>query len=336
MDKVAVVILNYNGKHFLEQFLPSVTRYSLGYRVIVADNGSSDDSVMFLEQNFPQIDIIRFDKNEGYSGGYNLALAQIEAEFYVLLNSDVEVSENWLPPMIELLDANPEIAACQPKLRAFHEREKFEYAGAAGGFIDKFGFPFCRGRLFSVLEDDKGQYDDIFEIFWASGAAMFVRASCFHEVGGLDTDFFAHMEEIDLCWRLKNKGYKIFYQGSSTIYHYGGGTLAKSHPRKTFLNFRNNLALLYKNLPKKDLVYIFCMRFFLDFIASLYFLAFGHWKPCLAVYKAYIDFFSNKKLWKNKRKKLIHKSDYAEIFRDSIVFHHFILGKKYFTQLKNK
>ena len=246
MTKTAVVILNWNGKKFLEQFLPYVIKHSSSdAEVIVADNASNDDSVEFLKNNYPEIQIINNNENGGFSKGYNEALSKIDAEYYVLLNSDIEVTENWIKPIIDLMDSDKSIAVCQPKLRSYHQKEMFEYAGAAGGFIDKYGYPFCRGRIFNSIEVDNGQYDDTCEVFWATGAAMFVRAELYHKFGGLDNDFFAHMEEIDFCWRLKNEGYKIMYCADSVVYHVGGGTLPKNSSRKTFLNFRNNFNLLY-------------------------------------------------------------------------------------------
>nr|MBP8033086.1 glycosyltransferase family 2 protein [Bacteroidia bacterium] len=246
-SKVAVVILNWNGKPFLEKFLPTVLQYSSGAQIIVADNQSSDDSVAFLKTQFPQVSVILNPSNDGFATGYNLALKQVKAEYYVLLNSDVEVTENWLQPIIKLMDENLKVAACQPKILDYNHPSKFEYAGAAGGFIDKYGYPFCRGRIFNVLEEDKAQYDTAKEVFWATGACMFVRAEAFWKVGGFDDDYFAHMEEIDVCWRMKNIGYQIYVEPSSKVYHVGGGTLNKLSPRKTFLNFRNNLTTLTKN-----------------------------------------------------------------------------------------
>lgn len=248
MKKTAVVILNWNGRKFLKKFLPDVIKFSKkDAEVIVADNASTDDSVAVLKADFPEIRIIENKSNGGFAKGYNQALKLIDAEYYILLNSDIEVTENWINPVIELMESDKNIAACQPKIRSYHEKEKFEYAGAAGGFIDKFGYPFCRGRIFQSLEEDKGQYDDTVEIFWATGAALFIRAELYHKLGGMDDDFFAHMEEIDLCWRLKNEGYKIMYCPKSTVYHVGGGTLPTSSSWKTYLNFRNNFFLIYKN-----------------------------------------------------------------------------------------
>ena len=255
MMKVSVVILNWNGCDMLRTFLPSVVRCSKSgqVEVCVADNGSTDASVEMLREEFPCVRIIVLDQNHGFADGYNLALQQVEAEYVVLLNSDVEVTEHWLEPMISYLDAHPEVAACQPKIRSQRQKEYFEYAGAAGGFIDKYGYPFCRGRVMEVVEKDEGQYDTILPVFWATGAALFIRLADYREAGGLDGRFFAHMEEIDLCWRLRSRGRKIVCIPQSTVYHVGGATLKKENPRKTFLNFRNNLVMLYKNLPDEEL-----------------------------------------------------------------------------------
>ncbi|MBC8110364.1 MAG: glycosyltransferase family 2 protein, partial [Verrucomicrobia bacterium] len=235
MEKLAVVILNYNGKHHLQTFLPSVISHSSGFSVFVADNGSSDDSITFLKENFPTVKIISLGQNHGFSKGYNLALHQVASEYVVLLNSDVEVTENWISPVLDLLEKDKIIAACQPKMLAYAQKTQFEYAGAAGGFLDFLGYPFCQGRLFDAMETDTGQYNKTTEIFWASGACMFVRSEVYQQLGGLDDDFFAHMEEIDLCWRMKNAGYQIMYCPESTIFHLGGGTLNKTNARKTFL-----------------------------------------------------------------------------------------------------
>jgi hypothetical protein len=270
---IAVVILNWNGRKYLEQFLPPLVQHSRDEaEIIVADNASSDDSVAFLREHYPSIRIISNPSNEGFSRGYNLALKQVEADYYVLLNSDIEVTPNWIRPVIDLMEKDRSVAACQPKILSFYERTKFEYAGAAGGFIDKYGYPFCRGRIFQSLEEDNGQYNDAIEIFWATGACMFVRADLFHQSGGLDEDFFAHMEEIDLCWRLKNEGYRIMYCPDSTVYHIGGGTLPKISWRKTYFNFRNNFYLLYKNLPDNLVNEVFAKRLVLDGIAAMKFL----------------------------------------------------------------
>lgn len=335
--KVAVVILNWNGVSFLEQFLPNILHYTgSDAEVIVADNGSVDNSVEFIRKNFPQISLIQNDKNLGYAEGYNVALSQIDADYYVLLNSDVEVTENWIKPIIHLMEEDCSIAACQPKLLSFYNRDEFEYAGAAGGFIDKLGYPFCRGRLFSTLEEDKGQFDDVEEIFWASGACMFVRASAYWEVGGLDKDFFAHMEEIDFCWRLKNLGYRIMYCSGATIFHVGGGTLPKNAPKKTYLNMRNNLIMLYKNLPDHELYRVFFKRFFLDGIAAVRFMfGEGGFKSFWAVIKAHLNFRKEKKHTLKKRRRI--KQTYVSyIYKGNIVSDYYLFGKKSFNQLPKK
>jgi hypothetical protein len=332
----AVVILNWNGRKYLEQFLPPLIQYSSGEaEIIVADNASNDDSISFLETNFPSVRIIRNPANEGFARGYNLALKQVKADYYILLNSDIEVTPDWIHPVIDMMEKDPSIAACQPKIRSYFERTKFEYAGAAGGFIDKYGYPFCRGRLFQSIEEDLGQYDDAIEIFWATGACMFVRADLFHQAGGLDEDFFAHMEEIDLCWRLKNLGYKIMYCPQSVVYHIGGGTLPKISWRKTYYNFRNNFYLLYKNLPDNLLIEVFAKRFILDGIAALKFLFTAGFKDFWAIYKAHISFYSTLSKTKAKRKLLKH-SPLHKVYRKNIVFEYYLRKKKKFTDMDPK
>jgi len=334
--RTAVVILNWNGRKYLEQFLPLLIQYSSGEaEIIVADNASNDDSISFLETNFPSIRIIRNASNEGFARGYNLALKQVEADYYILLNSDIEVTPDWIHPVIDMMEKDPSIAACQPKIRSYIDRSKFEYAGAAGGFIDKYGYPFCRGRMFQSIEEDLGQYDDAIEIFWATGACMFVRADLFNQAGGLDEDFFAHMEEIDLCWRLKNLGYKIMYCPQSVVYHIGGGTLPKISWRKTYYNFRNNFYLLYKNLPDNLLIEVFAKRFILDGIAALKFLFTAGFKDFWAIYKAHISFYSTLSKTKAKRKLLKH-SPLHKVYRKNIVFEYYLRKKKKFTDLDPK
>lgn len=327
--RVAVVILNYNGVKFLQDFLPSVVAYSSPHRIIVADNASSDDSVSFLKEHFPGVEIIELEENTGFAGGYNNALKRIEAEYYCLLNSDVEVTENWLEPLISYLDTHQNIASVQPKIRAFHQKEAFEYAGAAGGFIDYLGYPFCHGRLFFQTEKDSGQYEKPKNVFWTSGACMLIRSKLFHEAGGFDQQFFAHMEEIDLCWRLQHAGYQLAYVPDSVVYHVGGGTLSKSNPRKTYLNFRNGLSILYKNLSNKELSKILPTRILLDFLASIKFLVLdGSLADCKAVWKAHRDY------WKG-RKKLSPSPSLKRPFRElegishkSVVWQFFVLGRK--------
>ncbi|HRS53330.1 MAG TPA: glycosyltransferase family 2 protein [Bacteroidales bacterium] len=331
--RVAVVILNWNGRRFLEKFLPVVIEMSSDdAEVIVADNASTDDSIFFLQQNFPDIKVIANNENGGFSKGYNDVLEQIDADIFVLLNSDIQVTKNWIKPVVELMKKDPNIAACQPKIKSYINPDYFEYAGAAGGFIDKFGYPFCRGRIFQFIEKDIGQYDDVCEIFWATGACMFVRADIYKKFGGLDEDFFAHMEEIDFCWRIKNAGYKVMYCPHSVIYHIGGGTLPKNSWKKTYLNFRNNLSLLYKNLPIKDLYFVMLVRMFLDFVASLKFLINGDVRDAFAVIKAYAHFYKWLPKFYRKRKCCIHK-EVSKIYKGSIVKDFYILNKKKFTDL---
>ena len=335
--KVAVVILNYNGRKFLEQFLPNVIAScdpALA-EVIVADNASTDDSVVFMHEHFPNIRLIENGSNSGFSTGYNFALQQIDAQYYVLLNSDIEVTTGWIEPIIALMDADPQIAACQPKILSYYHKEQFEYAGASGGFIDKYGYPFCRGRVFQNLEDDKGQYDEPREVFWATGACMFVRANLYHQIGGLDDSFFAHMEEIDLCWRLKNAGYKVYCCPQSKVYHIGGGTLPKNSPRKTYLNFRNNLSLLVKNLPKRRVKRTIFYRIILDWVAAFKFLFEGCTKDFHMVFKAHFDFYKRLKSLQTKRKENTHKM-VSCIYKKNIVFQNVVLGKKKFSDLKEQ
>ncbi len=331
--KTAVVILNWNGRKFLEDFLPGViANTGNDAEVIIADNDSSDDSVEFLKKNFPEIRIIKNKTNGGFAKGYNDALSQVEAKYYVLLNSDIEVTPGWVKPVIELMESDETVVAAQPKLRSFFEREKFEYAGAAGGFIDKYGYPFCRGRIFQSLETDTGQFDDIKEIFWATGACMFVRADIFHKLGGLDERFFAHMEEIDFCWRAKTKGYKIMYCGKSTVYHVGGGTLPKQSWRKTYLNMRNNSIMMFKNLPDDRLPKVFIARLFLDGAAALKFLIDGGFKNLFAVAKAHWAFYALIPALLKERKNTKHKA-VSKIYQKNIAFEHFLKGKKKFEEL---
>jgi GT2 family glycosyltransferase len=332
-SKIAIVILNWNGKRFLEKFLPFLVKYnSVNSEIIIADNASKDDSIQFLENNYPAIRIIRNNENGGFTKGYNDALKQIDSEYYVLLNSDIEVTENWIDPVIALMDSDKNIAACQPKIRSFKNKDEFEYAGAAGGFIDKLGYPFCRGRIFQELEKDENQYDDATEIFWATGACMFVRANIFHKLGGFDNDFFAHMEEIDFCWRLKNSGYKVMYCPDSLIYHVGGGTLPKKNPKKTYLNFRNNFILLYKNLPREKIFPVIFLRLFLDAAAAFKFLSEGHVKDFFAVIHAHFAFYFSIRKHIRKRKTIKH-IDVSCIYKKSIVSEYYFKKKKTFKEL---
>ena len=335
--KVAVVILNYNGKRFLEQFLPNVIASCnpAWAEVVVADNASTDGSVAFMREHFPDVRLIENDSNGGFSTGYNVALQQIDAQYYVLLNSDIEVSQGWIEPVIEMMEADPQIAACQPKILSYYYKEQFEYAGASGGFIDKYGYPFCRGRVFQHLETDEGQYDTPMEVFWATGACMFVRADLYHQIGGLDDSFFAHMEEIDLCWRLKNAGYKVYCCPQSKVYHIGGGTLPKNSPRKTYLNFRNNLSLLVKNLPQGRVWRTILVRILLDWVAAFKFLFEGCGKDFCMVFKAHCDFYKRLKSLREKRKSCEHRQ-VSCIYKRNIVFDNIIGRKKKFSELKAK
>ena len=333
MAKTAVVILNWNGRKLLERYLPSVIKFSNQAEVIIADNASTDDSVQWLKTNYPSLQIVINNSNGGYAGGYNQALKKIEADYFVLLNSDVEVTENWLQPLLDLMQGNDKIAACQPKLLWDTDREKFEYAGASGGFIDKYGYPFCRGRLFDELEKDSGQYESTTECFWASGACMMVRAHLYHQYGGLDEDFFAHMEEIDLCWRFKNSGYSIFVCPQSVVYHYGGGTLSQQNAHKTFLNFRNGLILLMKNLPVHFVFYNIPLRIFLDLLAALKFLSDGKREDFKAILSANWHFIIGIRKWWRKRHGFHHKF-MTGVYDGSIVWNYFVKKKKKFSDLK--
>jgi len=338
MIRISVIILNWNGKHFLEKFLPSVVKHSSlpDVEIVVADNGSTDDSVEFLENQYPKITLLKFDRNFGFAEGYNRALQQIESEYYVLLNSDVEVTGTWIQPIIQLMDSDKKIAACMPKIRDFNNRKSFEYAGASGGFIDRYGYTFCRGRIFNIIEEDNKQYDDTREVFWASGASLFIRADAFHQAGGLDGKFFAHMEEIDLCWRLKNRGFRISSSGQSLVYHVGGGALPMNHPRKTYLNFRNNLYLLYKNLPAQHFKRTMLSRLLLDIIAAVKFLFSLEFSNFLSVFRAHISFFSSLPRLKTDRQENLKKAvtfQHPEIYPHSIVIDFFIRSKKRFSDL---
>ncbi len=337
--KVAVVILNWNGAQMLRQFLPSVCRCSSGegVSVVVADNASTDESCEVVLNEFPQVRLIRLDRNYGFAEGYDRALAQVEAQYFVLLNSDVEVTERWLQPMVGYLDTHSQVAACQPKLLSWKERQRFEYAGAAGGFIDALGYPYCRGRIFGTVEADLGQYDDVTPVFWATGAALCVRAADFRGVGGLDAEFFAHMEEIDFCWRLHLAGRQVVCIPSSRVYHVGGATLKRENPRKTYLNFRNNLLMLYKNLPTGRLWTVLTLRFFLDYLAAFTCLLKGDLPNAKAVCQARVDFWRMRAYRRKARhevwSRLTCGTAIPEIRPASILWAYHVLGKKKFTNL---
>ena len=337
MPKVAVVILNWNGVDFLKSFLPNVIKYtnSNDNKVYVADNGSDDNSLFYLNSVLEEEYIIKLDKNYGFALGYDIALKQIGAKYFVLLNSDVEVSENWVDPIIEYLDCNHDIAAAMPKIKSYNQRNYFEYAGAAGGYIDKYGYPYCRGRILNVTEIDKGQYNDIRQIFWATGACLFVKSELYFKCGGLDGDFFAHMEEIDLCWRLNNMGYKIIVFPKIQVFHVGGGTLASDNPRKVYYNFRNSLYLLYKNLPKKGFKRRFLFRLVLDGIAAMKFFAGFKITFFIAILKAHLHFWKNLSTIKEKRQnslKLQISIPSISPSNTSVIINFFIKGKKFFSQ----
>lgn len=333
--KVAIVILNWNGKKHLEQFLPSVLSSTYpSLEVIVADNASSDDSIHFLINRYPSVKIIRLDKNYGFARGYNEALKQVTADYYILLNSDVEVSPNWIQPIISLMESDSSIAACQPKILSYSDHSSFEYAGAAGGWLDHLGYPFARGRIFDYCEQDKGQYDTIAPVFWASGAAMFVRENAYHQVGGLDEYFFAHQEEIDLCWRLQLAGYKIMVCPSSVVYHVGGGTLPKGNEQKVFLNFRNNLIMLAKNLPTQEAIWKIPARLLLDHISGVKTLLSGQVTYYIAICKAHTGFLRWWLLYGARRR--LHPTKQTKLtgwYSGSIIWKHFIRQKKTFAEI---
>ena len=332
--KVSIVILNYNTRHFLQKFLPGVlaTDYE-NFEVVLADNASKDDSVEFVKQNFPTVKIIVLSENYGFAGGYNKALAQVKADYFVLLNSDVEVPKDWLKPLVALAESDSNIAAVQPKLLDYKDKTKFEYAGGSGGFIDKFGYPFCRGRWFNHLEMDNGQYNDRREIFWATGACFLIRSKYWEQANGLDEDFFAHMEEIDLCWRLNNSGYKIMVCPQSVVYHVGGGTLPVGNPRKTYLNFRNGLFLLCKNLHSSQLWKVLFIRFVMDGLAGIKFLTEFKFREIGAILKAHMVFYSQLRYWLKKRKLSTPQTLKPEnMYQRSMVFDFYLKGKRKFSE----
>ncbi|KAA6340780.1 N-acetylglucosaminyl-diphospho-decaprenol L-rhamnosyltransferase [termite gut metagenome] len=338
MNKVSVVILNWNGGEMLFRFLPSVLHWSTmpGVEICVADNGSTDQSVQILQEHFPSVRLILLGENFGYAGGYNRALKQIDSEYVVLLNSDVEVTEDWLEPMMDYLDLHPEIAACQPKILNYSQRDRFEYAGAAGGFIDRYGYPFCRGRIMSVVEKDRGQYNTIISIFWASGAALFIRLEDYRRVGKLDDNFFAHMEEIDLCWRLRARGRGIVCIPQSKVYHLGAATLKNENPQKTFLNFHNNLVMLYKNLPEKEFNRVMNARMVLDYVAALSFLFKGQSPNALAVLRARREYKINRPFLLSIRKENLKRTLYPDIperKKGCILVWYYLKGKNFFSKL---
>lgn len=338
MKKVSIVILNWNGEEMLRTFLPSVLFCSMdaNVEICVADNGSTDNSCQLLEEEFPTVRLIRLDQNYGFAEGYNKALAEVEAEYVVLLNSDVEVTPGWLEPLISFMDTHPEVGACQPKIRSQRNRDYFEYAGASGGYIDRLGYPFCRGRIFDKVEQDRGQYDTEVPVFWATGAALFIRQEVYKQVGGLDGAFFAHMEEIDLCWRMRSRGFGIYCIPSSIVYHVGGATLNKENPRKTFLNFRNNLLMLYKNLPAKELNFVMFQRFILDWVAASVFFLKGDFASARAVSRARKQYKRLRPRFEAARLenlRLMVNKDIPERVRYSILWKHKIRRVKTYSDL---
>lgn len=360
MKKTAVVILNWNGRSMLERFMPSVVEHSADADIVVADNGSTDDSVAFLRANYPQVRLILFDKNYGFAGGYNKALDCLNVkmsdclsadatntqsvnqsgnqaiyDYYVLLNSDVECTPRWIEPVVAMMDSHHDIAVAQPKLLMYDQKDTFEYAGGAGGFIDSYGYPFCRGRLFNTMEKDHGQYDDECDIFWATGAAMFVRSSVWKQVGGLDADFFAHMEEIDFCWRVHNAGYRVAYCPRSVLYHVGGGTLPKSNPFKTQLNFRNNLSMLYKNLTDDRRWWVLTTRMWLDRVAAVKFLLEGHHGEYKAVRKAHKEY----RAWKPQlhvKREAIKPKQVPCVYQGNLLVEYYLLRRSTFSALRGR
>jgi len=330
----AIVILNWNGRHFLEKFLPPLLARTAGPGVsfVVIDNGSDDGSCAYVRDHYPQVELVMLDRNYGFTGGYNIGLQKISADYYVLLNSDVEVSEGWLSPLVQQMNSDASLGVCMPKIRSYAEPGAFEYAGASGGFIDRFGFPFCRGRILSAIEKDQGQYDDACRVFWATGACMMVRASLFHQLGGFDERFFAHMEEIDFCWRAQTVGYKVMCEPAAVVYHVGGGTLPNNNPRKLYFNYRNSLYMLYKNLPRPKRPFIFGVRLLLDSLSAVVYLLSGKFSFFRAVLRAHVDF------WKTRRTLSITKqeenAEVIGIYRRSIVWDFFVKRRSRFAQLR--
>ena len=336
--RTAVVILNWNGEKFLNQFLPVLLRNTQlpGVDIYVADNASTDNSLSLIEEQFPTVKTLLLDKNYGFAGGYNKALAQINADYFVLLNSDVEVTENWLQPLLNYMNENADVAACQPKIKSFYNRDYFEHAGASGGFIDYLGFPFCRGRVVGTAEMDRGQYDTVIDVFWATGACLLIRSELYNQVGGLDDEFFAHMEEIDLCWRLRSRGFRIVCIPQSTVFHVGGGTLQVEHPHKTYLNFRNNLLMLYKNLPQKSLTNIMRWRMLFDYAAAFQLFVTGKPQNAKSVLEARKDFKKMLPGFVDKRIENLSsatRTDFPEMLRKSIVIEYYLKGNKTYSKL---
>lgn len=337
--KVTIVIINWNGKHLLEKFMPSVVGSTYdNYEILLMDNGSKDESSYYLHEHFPMVKVIELGENYGFTGGNNKAIPYIDSPYTVLLNSDVEVTPGWIEPLVELMESDHTIAAVQPKIRAYDDKNSFEYAGAAGGYIDAYGYPFCRGRIFDTLESDAGQYDTVADVFWATGACMFIRSSVIQEIGLFEEAFFAHMEEIDFCWRAHNHGYRIMCHPGSMVYHVGGGTLHKNNPRKTYYNLRNSLAMMYKNLPAVQVLPKIFIRLLLDAVYGLKALKEGDWNTIKSIIRAHWHFFFKIPFWHRRRKKIYRKITPGRIgvgyYPGSIVWQYFYNKIKRFSQLK--
>lgn len=338
MIRTSVVILNWNGRKLLEQFLPSVVQHSLSddCNVIVADNASDDESVAFIKANHPQVQVIKLDKNYGFAEGYNKAIGQLDTEYVVLLNSDVETTPGWIQSLVDYMDGHPEVAALQPKILSYKDKSHFEYAGACGGFIDRYGYPFCRGRILDVVEEDNGQYDTVIPVFWATGACLCVRRKDYIEAGGLDGRFFAHMEEIDLCWRLNARGKRVMCEPASVVYHVGGASLSHDNPKKMYLNFRNNLLMIYKNIPQRQYYFTFTVRILFDMMAFARLLLQGRFESAYAVLGAYRDYLSMRPSYKLTRKENLSKTVVKHIatqYRGSVLIDFYFRRKKKYDDL---
>ncbi|MEZ5047454.1 MAG: glycosyltransferase family 2 protein [Chitinophagaceae bacterium] len=332
----AVVVLSYNGKDLHQQFFPLLLEQAVHYDVVLIDNASTDDTALYVATHFPQVKIIKLPINKGFANGYYEGLKQIDAKYYVLLSADFEITENWFAPLHQLLETHQDIAACQPKIKYYKDKKMFEYAGAGGGFIDKWGYLFCRGRIFFTLEEDQNQYDDTIETFWAGGGCMFIRSSVYHNLGGLDKDLYAHMEEVDLCWRMKNAGHRIAYCGASTVYHIGGSVISYGSPQKIFYNYRNNLILILKNVPWQTLLWLFPLRLLLDGISGLRALLKGQFQETIAIIKAHWSLFIRIGFWYKKRKaSLQHVNSYTKtcIYPRAMIVDYFFKKKHFFTDL---
>jgi GT2 family glycosyltransferase len=336
----AVVVLSYNGKHLHQLFFPELLQEAKGnYDLVLVDNASTDDTADYVRTHFPDVSIVTVQVNHGFANGYYEGLKEIKAKYYVLLSADFEITPGWFQPLHQLMERHPEIGACQPKIKYYKEKEKFEYAGAGGGFIDKWGYLFCRGRIFFTLEEDKGQYDNTIETFWASGGCMFINAELYHKLGGLDRDLYAHMEEVDLCWRMKNNGYKIAYCGTSTVYHIGGSVISYGSPQKIFYNYRNSLILLLKNLPSSRLWWLLPFRLILDGVSGARALLKGDFKELKAIVRAHWSFFMSFSSWWKKRaisKSLITQPTMHGIYPKSIIWEYFAKNKKLYTDLDTR